>query len=205
MATTGKNINRSDSLAGDQKLIDGLNKHATTISTLVIGGAAYKSADIIAILQARIATANGARDARPAWLAAAKADQDERAKTKTFVSGLRQALEVAFAGSIDGLADFGLAPRKPRVTTPEQKTAAALKAKATRAARHTLGPKKKAAVKGAVTITPATSQPLVSSSPPAPAPAPAPALPPAHAPVPAQATPTGAAPPTPPEVAKPAQ
>jgi hypothetical protein len=200
MATTAKNTNRSTSLATDQKLIDGLNKHVTTIPTWVIGGASYKSADLVAILQARIASANRARDAKPVWLAAVKADRDEQAKTKTVVSGLRQALQVAFAGSVEVLADFGLAPRKPSVTTPEQRTAAALKAKATRAARHTVGPKKKAAVKGAVIITPATAQPL----PPAPAPAPALAPTPAHAPVPAQASPTGAAPPTPADVAKPA-
>jgi hypothetical protein len=46
---------------------------------------------------------------------------------------------VALAGSIDGLADFGLTPRKVRVLTPEKKAIAAAKAKATRAARGTKG------------------------------------------------------------------
>jgi hypothetical protein len=184
MTTTTVN-NRSKQQAADQKLVDGLNKHAPTLTTVVIGGTPYKPADIIAILQARLAAANTVQSAKPSWQNAVKAEKDERAKTKSFVSGLRQALAVAFAGSIDALADFGLAPRKARVVSPEKKAAAALKAKATRAARHTMGTKQKAAIKGTVpTTAPATAAPAA-----APIPVPAPAA--------VQASPTGAAPATP--------
>jgi hypothetical protein len=51
-------------------------------------------------------------------------------------------------------------PRKaPAARTPEEKIAAAAKAKATRAARHTMGSKQKAKVKGTVTtiVTPAAA------------------------------------------------
>jgi len=163
MAT--KNPNRSQQQTGDQKLIDGLSKHASTVSSLVIGGTSYPTTAIVAALQTRLATANAAISTRATWQTAVKADIGERAKTKTFVSGLRQALQVAFAGSIDALADFGLTPRKQRVVTPEKKAAAAAKAKATRAARHTMGKNQKAAIKGTVSPTaPATA------APPAPAP-----------------------------------
>ena len=161
MAT--KNVNRSQQQTGDQKLIDGLTKHASTIASLVIGGTSYPTTAIIANLQARLATANAALSTRATWQSAVKADIDERAKTKTFVSGLRQALQVAFAGSIDALADFGLKPRKQRAPrTPEQKAAATAKARATRTARHTLGKNQKAAIKGTVSPTaPATAAPPV--------------------------------------------
>jgi hypothetical protein len=43
-----------------------------------------------------------------AWQSAVQADRDEHAKTKMFVSRLRQALQLAFAGSIDTLADPAL-------------------------------------------------------------------------------------------------
>jgi len=148
MTTT--NPNRTQVQTGDQKLIDGLKKHAPALSSLFIGGASLQTADVIAILQARIDAATAAVSTRATWQTNVKADHDERAKTKTFVSGLRQALQVAFAGQIDALADFGLKPRKVRVTTPEEKTEAAAKAKATRAARHTMGPKQKAQIKGTV-------------------------------------------------------
>jgi len=100
---------------------------------------------------------------------------------------------VALAGSIDGLADFGLTARKVRVITPEQKAVAAAKAKATREARGTKGKVQKKAVKGAVTarlvVTPlAGSQAPAQATAPAAAPAPVAATAPAAAP--AGGTPT---------------
>jgi hypothetical protein len=173
--TTPNTKNRTTQQVGDQKLIDGLNKHSQTIPSLVIGGTSLTTAAIIGILQARLATANAAQSTRATWQTAVKADKDERAKTKSFTSGLRQALHVAFDGSIDALADFGLVPRKPHVISPEKKAAATAKALATRAARHTMGKKQKAAIKGTVPAT-------------------APATPPA-APAPVAAPPTPVAPP----------
>ena len=181
MAT--KNVNRTQYQDGDQKLIDGLTKHQQTIASLVIGGTSYKAADIIAVLQTRLGAAKAAVSSRATWQADVKSDHDERAKTKTFVSGLRQSLQVAFAGSIDTLADFGLKPRKARAPrTPEQKAAATAKARATRAARHTMGSKQKAKVKGAA-----------QQATPAPTPSPSPTATPS-APKPADPTATGPAP-----------
>jgi len=152
--STNSKVNRSSRQAADQKLMDGVNKHEKTLPSLLIGGASITPTDIRTTLQARIATGNTAVSTRATWQAAVKADLDERAKTKTFVSGLRQALKVAFADSIEALADFGLTPRKvPAARTPEEKAQANAKAKATRAARHTMGTKQKAKVKGTVTAS----------------------------------------------------
>jgi hypothetical protein len=187
--------NRTDETAAEQKLVDGLNKHAQTITQLVIAGADMTTKDIIAHLQSRIDGANATQTTRAAWLSAVKLDKADRVKLATYVSGVKQAILVAFAGQVDALADFGLVARKPRVLTPEKKIAAAAKAKATRAARHTLGKKQKAAITG-------TSAATAPTPPGAPAPAPAPAPKPAPAPVPAQPT-AGAAPAAPVEPAKP--
>ncbi len=139
----------------DQKLIDGLTQHASTIPSIAIGGTTYTTAAIIAVLQARIATGNAVTSTRATWQAAVQADRDKQDQSQAFVSGLRTALQVAFAGQIEPLADFGLAPPKPQPhRTPEQKALQAKKAAATRAARHTMGPKQKAAIKG--TVPPAT-------------------------------------------------
>jgi hypothetical protein len=159
MATNNK-TDRTTRQVADQKLIDGLNKHSSTLSSLVIGGQSYTTAAIIGLLQGRIATATSVTNVHATWQAAVQADLDERTKTKQFASGLRQALQVAFAGSIDSLADFGLKARKPRTPlTPEQKAAAVKKADATRQARHTMGPKQKAAIKGTVPATEPATQP----------------------------------------------
>jgi hypothetical protein len=157
--------------AADQKLIDGLNKHSANLALLLIGNTSYTHADLISTVQTRVSAAISTQSSRATWENAVKAERDERAKTKPLVSGLKQAIQVMFAGSIDSLADFGLTPRKPRVLTPEKKAAAAAKAKATRAARHTMGKKQKKDIKGTV---PATAPVTPPSPAPAPTPAPAP-------------------------------
>jgi hypothetical protein len=183
--------NRTDETTSEQMLINGLNKHATTIPSVAIAGASVTTKDIVATLQARIDSARAVLSTRATWQAAVQADRTERDKTKTFVSGLKQALLVAFAGQIDTLADFGLTGRKITVLTPEEKLVRAAKAKATRAARHTMGSKQKAGIKGTVAPT-APASPAPS----APTPSPTPPAPPTAAPVPTSVDPT--APATPP-------
>ncbi len=149
MNTKIANANRISRNAADQHLVDGLTKRKHDLTSFMIGGTSHTLDDILIVLQARIAAANLTHSTRATWQSAVKADRDERAKTKTFVSGLRQTLKVAFDGSIDALSDFGLSARKLHVPTPEQKAKANAKAKATREARHTMGPKQKLAIKGA--------------------------------------------------------
>jgi hypothetical protein len=48
------------------------------------------------------------------------------------------------------LSQFGFEPRKPRKRTAVAKAAAAQKSRATRAERHTMGPRQKAAIRGTV-------------------------------------------------------
>jgi hypothetical protein len=177
---------RSAQLTGLRKLTDGLKKHEQALPMLVIQGQSYKTADLIAVLQARYDAANAVLLTKAAWQNAVKADHDERSKTQSFLSGLRQALLVAFGGSIDSMADFGLVPRKKPTMTPEERVAANEKAQATRKARHTMGKNQKAQIKGEV---PATTPPTAPSTPPvaaqpAPAgnaaPAPQPGTTPAH-------------------------
>ncbi|HEY4014171.1 MAG TPA: hypothetical protein VGM06_12590 [Polyangiaceae bacterium] len=170
MGTNTPKNNRRDLVSADQALADGLGKHASAITSIVIGGVSQTTADIVAVLQARIDSANAAQTTWATWRNAVAADRAERTKTQAYVSGVKQALLVAFTGQVDALADFGMTPRKPRVVTPEEKVTAAAKAKATRAARHTMGKKQKAAIKGALPPTDATPEAPASPSP-APAPA----------------------------------
>ena len=171
--------NRMQQQSSNQNLSDGLTKHQATLASFTVGSTSFKTADLISTLQERISMADTVDSARATWQTAVKANRDERAKTNSLISGVRQTLQVMFAGSIDTLADFGLKPRKARVApTPEEKVAAVAKGKATRVARNTMGPKQKAKITGTVPTT-------------------APATPPAT-------TPAAAAPPTAPVVVAPA-
>jgi hypothetical protein len=182
---TKNTTNRTNQQLGDQHLIDGLTKHASSLPSLTILGTTLKTTDIITTLQARLASASTVITTRATWQNAVKTDKAERASTKAFVSAVRQAVLLAFAGQIDVLADFGLKPHKTRAPrTPAQKAAATAKAKATRAARHTMGSKQKASIKGTV---PATAPETAPSPAPAPAPSPSPASPASPAPAPAAA------------------
>jgi hypothetical protein len=168
MGTNTPKKNRTDQVTADQALIDGFNKHATAIPNMVIGGASKTAKDIVATLQSRIDSAKVALSTRATWQTAIRTDESLRDTTKTFVSGVKQGLLVAFAGQLDTLADFGLTARAKHVVTPEENIARAAKAKATRAARHTMGSKQKAAIKGTVTPTaPATAAPSAPTPTPA--------------------------------------
>src|SRR5581483_10415404 len=108
------------------------------------------------------------------------------------VRALRQYVINANGPDSPVLADFGFAPPKQAGLTPEQLVARGQKAAATRKARHTMGKKQKASIKGTVAPTaPATAAPAsesTSATPPvAPVNAPAPAVP---APAPPAVAPT---------------
>ena len=171
--STNSRLSRLESQTADAKLSAGLIKHAPTLSSFTIAGTVVKTVDVITVLQSRQNTAKAVEPARSVWQAAVAADRNERAQSKALLSGVKQALQVMFAGSTETLADFGLAPRKARVVLPAVKVAAAAKAKATREARHTMGTKQKAQVKGAldgvnlvVTAQPSpTASPAATASP----------------------------------------
>ena len=168
MSTTKPRISRPQSQAADASLSTGLVKHEATLPSFTIAGAIVKTPDVVTTLQSRQNSAKAVESTRAIWQAAVAADRSLRAQANATVSGVKQALHVMFAGSPDTLADFGLTPRKPHVVTPAVKVAAAAKAKATRAARHTMGAQQKAGIKGAldgVNLVVTAQPPAPSASP----------------------------------------
>jgi hypothetical protein len=151
-----KKGNRPNEIAAFQKLADGLNKHESTLSQVVIAGTSMSTADVIAKVQARLTIAKAVATTHATWQQAVKTDKDAAPQYQEFLNALRQALLAAFAGKVDALADFGLSARKVAVVTPEKKAQAALKREQTLAARGVVGKKKRAAIKPTVTVTPNT-------------------------------------------------
>ena len=136
-------------------MIDGLLKHGATFPTIYVAGTA---GPFLGHRRGAAAThrPGQGRAVDQGDLAGRGPGRERRArKTKALVSTCIQSISLSFAGQVDTLADFGLTPRKARVVTPEEQVIAAAKAKATRAARHTMGKKQKAAIKGTVAPTPA--------------------------------------------------
>jgi hypothetical protein len=136
--------------ARDALFIAGIGKRLQTVQSLAIAGKTYTPAEIVTLLQQQIDSAS-AVDAAAAKLR--DATQAFRALSKglvPFLDGFRHQVRNLFGDQAEALADFGIAPVKPATPlTVEQKAAASAKRRATRAARHTMGPKQKAAIKGA--------------------------------------------------------
>jgi len=142
-----------DQTANDQHLIDGLDDLKTKLASLLLVGAVVPTNDLVATLQSRIDARKTTESTRATWQTTVKAERDLEDKTKTVRLRLEAESPRGPAGDIDTLAKFGLTPRRQHVPTPDEKVAAAPKGKATRAARHTMGPKQRASIKGTVPST----------------------------------------------------
>jgi len=164
-------LNKQKQLARDQSLIVGIPKRMASAQFLV-NETTYTVAQAVTLLQGRVTAATSMVIAKAAYQAAAKAADVAESTTAATVSGLIEVIYVAYGDDPAALADFGLPARKKGVMTPAQRLAASAKAKATRAARHTMGPKQKAAITGTVpavtaseaasVVAPVTSVPAAS-------------------------------------------
>jgi hypothetical protein len=162
---TQTHANRTFTMVAYQRLIDGLTANKQTLSSFFIDGKALTVDEVIAILKARIDGQQRVLDSRATWQEALRSERQQESETAEFVVQLRQTLKVAFASSVDQLARYGLTPTKARVISPEKSVAATAKARATRLARHTMGPKQKKAITGdptRVAVTPVTAAPTTA-------------------------------------------
>jgi hypothetical protein len=166
------NVNNNTTQAHDAQVIVGIQKHLLGVPSLPLAGATYAPADLVKLVQSRIDSAGVVAAANASWHSTVAAQKALGAKLTPLLRSLRQYVLNSFGETSPVLADFGFSAPKTATKTPEQKVAAAAKAKATREARGTLGKKQKAKVKGTVpaaapTAPSAASQP--AAAPPAPA------------------------------------
>ena len=116
---------------------------------LIINSVAHTPADIITMLQERVASLKAVEAARAVLATQVASSRLKLASTKAIVAGVQHELQTMYGNDSGMLADFGLKPRKPTGRkTVDTLVTAAEKAKATRKARHTLGKKQKAKIKG---------------------------------------------------------
>jgi hypothetical protein len=163
--------NHTQTQARDAQVITGIEKHLQNTPSLPLRGSAYTPAELVKLIQSRIDSAGTAATTKATWHSNVLAERAQNTSLTAVLRELRQYVIHAFGETSPVLADFGFAPPKRATRTPEQKAAAAAKAKATRAARHTMGKKQKKSVKGTVpAAAPATSPspaaaPAVTASP----------------------------------------
>jgi hypothetical protein len=159
---------RTTIMARDAHVIAGIGKRLQNVSSLPIAGSAFTPADLVKLVQSRIDAANETATTEATWRSTVAQDRALNTALAPVIRGLRQYVINVFGETSPALADFGFTPPKHTTRTPEEKVAAAAKARATRAARHTMGSQQKKTVTGAVTgivVTPVTAAPPAATTP----------------------------------------
>jgi len=131
-----KDNSRTDLLAADQNLIDGITKNASKLpASFPVGSVTTTPADVVTMLQGRITTGKAVVLAESARTAAVATDKATRAQTQPRITAFKRIIVAMFLQSPDVLGDFGLAAPKPPLKSAEVKAASAAKAAATRKAK----------------------------------------------------------------------
>ena len=153
------------SIADLGKLISGIKEHQPNGVFSVVGRTAT-AAEAVPTLQSIVDALNALIGAHSALKEAVVTADNLSKVNQAFVRDIRLNIQMLYAQSASTLGDFGLAPRKVAVLTPQQRVVAADKARATRAARHTMGSKQKAGITGATPVaTTSSSTPAVTATP----------------------------------------
>jgi hypothetical protein len=150
---------KKSEIASDQKLIAGIEKHLEGISVMILG-TTYTGSQLVQEVRARLDAVEANLVARARWQTAVQAEQRQLANSQSTMNLLRRALHTMFKAA-DDLADFGLTPHRRATLTPAERVAAVAKAKATRAARHTMRKRQRQAIHG-VLMSPAGDPPMPS-------------------------------------------
>ncbi|MGH7438077.1 MAG: hypothetical protein ACRENE_20535 [Polyangiaceae bacterium] len=145
MATKDNKPSRSDR---SRKMISGTQKHLASASAIVISGASYTPAAIEKVFQGSIDAADATATATATFHKATAAERDANKSSDALYRGMRTYLTNQYALQPDVLADFGIEIATRQAPDATTVAAAVAKRADTRAARHTMGKRQKAAVTG---------------------------------------------------------
>jgi hypothetical protein len=159
-----------------KQLIAGVGKRLANKTQVEFMGSSFTPVEITTSLQKFVDLRADVDAAKATATAKVAAESAELPALNAFMSALIAYIKVAYGASPQALADFGIQPKKRAPLTVEAKTVQVAKAVATRKARHTMGPRQKKGIHGAVTgdaVTPIVATPIAATpeTPAAPAPA----------------------------------
>jgi len=134
-------------------ILAGINKHFPNVTTLTLGGSPVALADLKTDLQAAVDASDASDQSKASWRTVVQAQRNALAKVNPLLRLFKFYVVAQYGDTQNAtqtLADFGWTPRKSSTKTVATKAVAVTKTLATRTARHTMGSKQKAKVKGAV-------------------------------------------------------
>jgi hypothetical protein len=159
---------RSKAVRSDRnrQAIAGVRKHFASTATVVIDGVPHTPDDIVRALQSSIDASDATAAAGAQFHKTVEAEKAANASADAMYGGLKTLVTSQFKTTPDTMADFGITLPSRQVPDAATAAAAAEKRRATRVARHTMGKRQKANVKGTVT-TPETAPAPTPITPPA--------------------------------------
>ena len=139
-----------------RKRLNALKAYADGKAQIAINGTKHKASQVVAVYQSCL-------DSRAA-LATKRAETKAAMAVRSSAETARQRADRAvkawvvneFGEGSQQALDFGFAPPRKATRTVESKVNAVALAKATRAARHTMGKKQKSLIKGTMVVPPGT-------------------------------------------------
>jgi hypothetical protein len=160
--------NKVQVVATAKQFIAGVTEHFGSVTQITLLGRSFTPAEISSVFQSLVDLDAAVDAARVTTAAKVAAEAAQLPSVSALVSAMRTYVRATYGTSPDVLADFGLTPKARVQVSPETQVVANAKRKATRAARHTMGPKQKKGIKGTVTgpITiPTDASPAVTTAP----------------------------------------
>ena len=154
----------------EESVIAALAKLAPDAS-LPVAGKLVASKDLQAQLQGHVDTINALNDARAKVSQLVARDQSQRAGIAPVLTGIRNYAAGLYGELSPEFASFGFKARRAAPRTAQSRADAAAKLRATRAARHTMGKRQRAAIHGApdsppnspaIAVAPVSPPPVVT-------------------------------------------
>jgi hypothetical protein len=136
---------------GRMKTTAGGLKQLLAGQTLILNGSPLKVDDLIAEIDSYIAQLGTTAKAHASWLAEVRTTRRAETQLSTRLAALHTYLAATLGAASPTLVHFGFEPRKPPKRTVRAKAVVVAKSLATRAQRHTMGPRQKAQIHGTVT------------------------------------------------------
>jgi hypothetical protein len=149
-------------------LIAGVTKNLTSPTPIVLLGNSFTPPEITAKLQSLVDLRTDVDTAKAATKAKLATEAAQLPSLLIFMNAFVTYVKAAYGNSPDVLADYGINPKLRAAPSVVAKAGAVAKRASTRAARHTMGSRQKAAVKGDVTgvvVTPVTEPKAPTPSP----------------------------------------
>ena len=143
----------------NRKAIAGVRKQLASTKTVVLDGVSYAPDDIVKALQGSIDAADATIAITAQFHKTVDAERAANATADTVYAGLKTYVTSQYKTSPDTMADFGITLPSRQVPDAATTATAVEKRQATRVARHTMGKRQKANVKGTVTTPTAAPAP----------------------------------------------